>query len=319
MRTLTWAALMLLCLAILVAGCGGSPKSGTRTTGRVVLDISWPATRDIPAATRSIKVVAKVLEPLNGPQVGQVVVPRPAGGTSSQAVLTDIPSVKVRLTATAHASNDGTGGVIASGMQDIQVVENGSTNANITLAASGGGPITFTSHDPGEVPHLGFCLPGHFFRVHVEGLTNKAVTWSVTGGGVLETPTGPTAQGDSSVTLHTGHSEGTFTITATSVENSTLSASQTFIVDPMTSSNFGFGAFRGTGPKEDGSYTISGTWSVTRSGNTYAGPRIGGTPGEGITGTLVSPDHFVGSMRWYVTATDSFRDEPFDASRQCFD
>ncbi len=123
-----------------LASCGGHEdgRLATASRGRVVLTIAWPATRAIPPAARSIKIVAVSLQPDRGQQVGQVIVPRPADQATSQAVLEDLPSVKVRLTATAHTSADGTGEAIAAGSTDVNVPENNSVAANITLDSTAG-------------------------------------------------------------------------------------------------------------------------------------------------------------------------------------
>jgi hypothetical protein len=70
--------------------------------------------------------------------VGQKVVERPANAATSTIVLEDLPSVKIRLTATAYASIDGTGDVLAQGSNEIQVPEDNTVSAQITLADGGG-------------------------------------------------------------------------------------------------------------------------------------------------------------------------------------
>lgn len=124
-------------LLVAIASCGGSggANSSIAGQGRVTLTITWPSTRAIPTATRSIKIVAKVLEPENGPQVAEQVIQRPENQPTSQVVLDDLPSVKVLITATAHTSADGSGNVLASGSAQVQVPENNSIEANIQLEA----------------------------------------------------------------------------------------------------------------------------------------------------------------------------------------
>lgn len=128
------AALLLAWLLLALAACGGSGAESTSARrGRVKVTITWPSSRAIPAETRSIRVVAKVLEPVDGPEVANHVVARPVGQVNSQIVLDNIPSVKVRLTATAHASSDGTGASLASGSTEVRVPEANSASASILL------------------------------------------------------------------------------------------------------------------------------------------------------------------------------------------
>jgi hypothetical protein len=128
---------LLLVLLLPTLGCGGSGTTSAEVSGRgrVTLTITWPASRAIPAATRSIKIVAKVLEPADGSQVAEQVVQRPENQPTSQVVLDDLPSVKVRITATAFESTNGTGDVLASGSTEVDVPESNSVTANIVLEA----------------------------------------------------------------------------------------------------------------------------------------------------------------------------------------
>jgi hypothetical protein len=132
LQVLVMAALALYGLI----ACGGSGQTGEISTsgkGRLTLSITWPSSRAIPAETRSIRVTAKVLQPADGPEVANEVVQRPEGQSTTEVVLDNIPSVKVLVTASAYASNDGTGDVIASGSKEVTVPENNSVAANIEL------------------------------------------------------------------------------------------------------------------------------------------------------------------------------------------
>lgn len=133
------AAFVALLAALLIGGgCGGGHDNADRVSNRsgaVTVTIRWPVTRAIPEATRSIKLSAQVMEPENGPVVKELVVPRPGGQTTSTATLEPVPSVKVRLLATAHASADGTGSVLARGSIDIQVPEDGAIPADIVMGS----------------------------------------------------------------------------------------------------------------------------------------------------------------------------------------
>lgn len=145
-----FARYLLLIVACLVASCGGSGDiGGSSEGGRVRLVIHWPETREIPAATQSLnfKVVTLITNDENQivekEQVKEQVVQRPTGQTVSTVVLEDLPSVKVRVKATAHESTDGTGAVLASGSVDITVSEAGTVNAAITLVGDISLPARF--------------------------------------------------------------------------------------------------------------------------------------------------------------------------------
>lgn len=201
----------VLLSSVMAAGCGGSSgKQDLSETGRVVINIAWPATRGIPAATRSIKVVARVLQPLDGPQVGEVVVPRPVTATSSQAVLNNIPSVRIRLTATAHVATDASDAAIAIGTVEVTVVENSTVTPNIVL-----GPIS--NVDSVSMETEDFIAIGHdsTFYVFAEDSTGQPVivnpsewVWLVVSGPATVTPGGATA-------LYRGTAEGQATVKVT--------------------------------------------------------------------------------------------------------
>lgn len=138
MRRFAFLQLLLVAAVALygLIACGGSGHTDDNPTsrrGRLTLSITWPSSRAIPAETQSIRVTAKVLQPADGPEVANQVVQRPEGQSTSQIVLSDIPSVKVLISATAYASNDGTGDVIASGLKEVTVPEDNSVAANIEL------------------------------------------------------------------------------------------------------------------------------------------------------------------------------------------
>jgi hypothetical protein len=136
-------AMMVLC----VMSCGG--RGVGKPSGAVRLSIRWPQTRDIPAATRSLRITAQTLvSDLNGGTKEDVtaadrVIPRPSGEQVSNLVLDHLPSVEVRIKAFAYTSSDGTGSAIAQGATDIHVPENLSVAATLTLT---GDTITISVH-----------------------------------------------------------------------------------------------------------------------------------------------------------------------------
>jgi hypothetical protein len=317
------AATLLLGLLL---GCAGSGVQSKPTSqGRVTLTVTWPASRAIPSATQSIKITVKVLEPTNGPEVAQRIILRPEGQATSQLVLEDIPSVKVRITATAYATTDATGTALATGSTDAIVPENSAVTASLTLTdSSGGAAIQFLNVDEGNIRHLALCTQGHRWDAQVDGLSNEAVTWSATGGGVIENPQGPNLDGISSMQFHTGHVEGAFAITVRSAENPSLLATQPFIADPMTGSGWGAGSpYVGVGPNANGKYEIRerigfARYLLTKSGSTYSGPLIDGQPGEMMQATLVSVDHLTGFTKRKL-GDSTLETQTFDLHRECFD
>ncbi len=131
---------LLLIVPILLfgtfTGCGGGQKDSAGLPagrGAITVTIRWPESRAIPVDTRSIKLSAKVLEPENGPVVKELVVARPEGQTISNATLSPVPSVKVRVTASAHRTTDGTGEILSQASVEVQVAENRTVTANIEL------------------------------------------------------------------------------------------------------------------------------------------------------------------------------------------
>lgn len=131
--------LLVLTLAIGLVSCAGIGRSMHSGRGRLTLTVRWPATRDIPPATRSLKLIVKtVIEKESGVKsegvtVAEKLVSRPAGASTSTATLEDLPSVDVRVRVLAFASADGSGTALASGFSDVKITENGTTSAAVTL------------------------------------------------------------------------------------------------------------------------------------------------------------------------------------------
>lgn len=155
MRTIRFVASFIL-VAIFILGCGGSGDSTPSNRGRLRVSIHWPSGRDIPPAAQSLKVTAVTLiqnesgQKVEDAEVGKKVVARPQGQATSDITLEDLPSVEVRVKVSAYASTDGSGTALALGTGDIQIPENGTANASITLHAD----IASIEPDPFDIEML---------------------------------------------------------------------------------------------------------------------------------------------------------------------
>jgi hypothetical protein len=127
-------------LALGLMSCGGS-GSPSQNTGGVRLTVKWPATRDIPPATRSLRITATTLVKSDGgtkvedKSVGSRIVVRPENQTTSTVTLDDLPSVEVRVKVLAYASTDATGDPLAIGLKDATISSGSTTSIAITLHA----------------------------------------------------------------------------------------------------------------------------------------------------------------------------------------
>jgi hypothetical protein len=180
----------------LVPGCGsGAGGDSVRGRGALLLTIHWPASRAIPAETRSIRLKVLVLEPDEGLTIVEKVVARPAGETLSQTVIDRVPSVKVRVAVTAHRTTDGAGDVLASGAAEVRVTENSSTPVSVTL-----GSITRVEIRPASLSvevNQSIQLSAHAFDGQGNEVTVAPTSWqwSITPGTVARiAPNGNAAQ-----------------------------------------------------------------------------------------------------------------------------
>lgn len=132
--------LFIATVAIGLVSCAGSGASQTGR-GRLRLTVRWPRTRDIPPATRSLRVTVKTLvEDSSGSvnedvEVANQVVQRPEGEATSSLTLVDLPSVLVRVNVQAFASTDASGTPIAAGHDEVTIREDQTTSASVTLTA----------------------------------------------------------------------------------------------------------------------------------------------------------------------------------------
>jgi sugar lactone lactonase YvrE len=129
-RLFALMSLMLL-LLILQFGCGGNGGSGASTgKGAAALSITWPSrARLIPAAADSIRIVISEA----GVILANQLVVRPAGGGTSNLTISDLKPGTPTLTATAYPNVDGTGTAQATGVTNVTIVENRTTNVSLTM------------------------------------------------------------------------------------------------------------------------------------------------------------------------------------------
>ncbi len=153
----------LICVfgGLLTSGCGsGHGATNNISRGSIRVSIQWPAdSKVIPPETRSIKLQAQVLEPDDGQITNEVVVDRPEGQSISNATLQDVPSVKVRVIATAHSELNAGGSLLAQGSVEVRVAENGTVPADIDLG--GVNPNPNPNPNPGQ--------PADFMKIGYEG------------------------------------------------------------------------------------------------------------------------------------------------------
>jgi hypothetical protein len=138
-------ALAVPIIYLLVLGCGGTdPSIDSDGSGSLQLKIQWPSTRDIPPATRSLRVTAKTLvkndsgQKVEDKTVADKVVARPEDETSSTVILEDLPSVEVRIQVLAYASTEATGDPLAIGLKDTTISSGATTIIAITLQSPQG-------------------------------------------------------------------------------------------------------------------------------------------------------------------------------------
>jgi hypothetical protein len=109
--------------------------------GRVAFTITWPEltadSRLVPAAARSIKFQVFSLQPVSDEVIHETVALRPAdGSTTSTIVLDPVPSIKVKIVATAHPNTDGTGIAQAAGTVEMTVEENKTASQALTMTST---------------------------------------------------------------------------------------------------------------------------------------------------------------------------------------
>ena len=123
-------ALIMFVGIVSLSGCGSAGKPAS-STGRIVFTVRWPDGRLIPAASRSIRVQAFSLEPVDAGKLGEAVIARGSGSTSS-AVL-ELPSIKFRVEASAHPDESGSGTAQAKGSVELEIEAQQTSTVQIAM------------------------------------------------------------------------------------------------------------------------------------------------------------------------------------------
>lgn len=126
------AALSLVALVPLVAGCGGGSASPSRATG-VAIKIRWPeTTRLVPAATRSLQVVIRDAANFETFRVAN----RPEGGGFSTLVFFGLTPGSLDFSARAFAAEDAQGVAVASAQSRVTLAAGVQTDVTLNLAST---------------------------------------------------------------------------------------------------------------------------------------------------------------------------------------
>ena len=120
--------LVLLCLVLILAGCGGSGSSGGQTAGALSLSVKWPArTRLIPVDSNSI---VATLTDSTGKTIGTQTLVRPATTVS----FTNLTPGQVTLSASAYPTTDGSGVAQATGSAPATITAGKNSQVTVTMA-----------------------------------------------------------------------------------------------------------------------------------------------------------------------------------------
>ena len=133
--TARMAICAILCLgALVLAGCGGAHSPSHSQFGEVRVTVDWPAedVRLIPAGAQSVK--AEVYEV--AAKVGEAVMARPSGQTSTSCTIGDVPPGSATVSVTACPNADGSGTPMASGGTTVTVVAAQTAQVEITMAST---------------------------------------------------------------------------------------------------------------------------------------------------------------------------------------
>src|SRR2546423_722822 len=204
-------ALVMLSVAVCLAGCGGSGGGSQAGNGRATFIINWPErTRLIPAAANSIKVEIK-----KGASVfTSKVIPRPAQGGQTSTTFDALPVGSLTAVATAYPSSDGTGTPQATGTAPLTVTADQNTSITVTMNTT--------------ITHIDITSPGSLTLNAGQTLQLGATAKDAAGNIVLIAPRNlqwssnntPVATVDANG-LVTGGSAGSATITVKETETNT--------------------------------------------------------------------------------------------------
>ena len=219
-------AMLIILLATMLSGCGGSGSASAPLTGRATLKILWPtskgASRLIPAGSNSITASF-----LNGATtVATQTIKRPATGNTSTLVFAPLPTGNLTLQANAFPTTDGSGTAQAGASNSVTIYANLMAHVSLTMNST----ITGISVTPAA------------FSVAVgSAATLTAAPVDVTGATVLAPSTLSWASSAPSIATVdssgnvTGVAAGTATITVSESESG-KSASVTCTVSAITGS-----------------------------------------------------------------------------------
>jgi len=125
-------ALSVLCLTVVMTGCGSSNAPAVASSGGVSLRIRWPADRLIPNAAESITVT---LSDGAGWSVRQVAT-RPEGGGDATLVFDNVPVGLLQAVAAAYPTMDGSGVAQAAGAVQIEAVAGQTVTETVTMGST---------------------------------------------------------------------------------------------------------------------------------------------------------------------------------------
>ncbi|HXC17094.1 MAG TPA: hypothetical protein VNV60_06610, partial [Holophagaceae bacterium] len=207
-------------------------------------------------ATASVTVSTYTLSVTISPGSASLLV----GGSQAFSGSVNPANQGLSWSATGGTMSGSTFTATASGTFTVKVVsvEDSTKTASATVTVAAVSVAT-----PVPVPATGQCYVGGTvsFAAQVAGAVNTGVTWSVNGGGSI-----------SATGVFTASSQGTWTVTATSVADPTKSATATVMVVPLV-------------------VTVLPASSIVKSGQTetltasVTGP---GTPSQGVTWSVVT-------------------------------
>lgn len=229
-RPNSFLTLLIACLMLsLLAGCG-SHSGSSSSQGRATLTLLWPTTqapvdksapasRLIPAVTKSVKVQIHNGTTLLATQTLQ----RPAGGGPVTITFNGLPPAALTATATAYPTTDATGNSVATAAVPLQILDGQTTPFSITMQST--------------IHHLSLSPPSPAVQVgNTQGMTATALdiannvvliqpsnlVWSTTNPGVASIDQAGILRGVAAGTVQIGvqEKESTKSVTTTATVTS---------------------------------------------------------------------------------------------------